>query len=224
MRVCISYQDTVNGSFGRGNLRGNFFLLYYYKVRVRRVATRVAPTKALQEVRGKNPPVTTLPGWGPLGKGPRGREDGLPRALCALAMTPLQGVPLAGRCGERTERCQRQKKQSERVAAVKILSVRRKAAQKFWAPQQDHRPLRKRIMGCVGEGLCPSRGRGRTPPLRKRYKGCSGERNPPVTASPCQPPLGKGAMGTGVRIATTSLRTGLAMTHYKERGAWSAAG
>ena len=48
--------------------------------------------------------------------------------------------------------------------------------------------------------------------------------NPPVTASPCQPPLGKGAMGTGVRIATTSLRTGLAMTHYKERGAWSAAG
>ena len=56
-------------------------------MRVRRVATRVAPMKALQEVRGKNPPVTTLPGWGPLGKGPRGREDGLPRALCALAMT-----------------------------------------------------------------------------------------------------------------------------------------
>ena len=52
-------------------------------------------------------------------------------------MTPLQGVPLAGRCGERTERCQRQKKRSERVAAVKILSVRRKAAQKFWTPQQD---------------------------------------------------------------------------------------
>ena len=96
----------------------------------------------------------------------------MPRALCALAMTPLQGVPLAGRCGERTERCQRQRKRSERVAAVKILSVRRKAAQKFWAPQQDHRPLRKRIMGCVGEGLCPSRGRGRTPPLRKRYKKC----------------------------------------------------
>ena len=30
------------------------------------------------------------------------------------------------------------------------------------------------------------------------------------------PPLGKGAEGTGVRIATTSLRTGLAMTHYKK--------
>ena len=44
--------------------------------------------------------------------------------------------------GERAERCQWQKKRGERVAAVKILSVRRKAAQKFWAPQQDHRPLR----------------------------------------------------------------------------------
>ena len=30
------------------------------------------------------------------------------------------------------------------------------------------------ILGCVGEGLCPSRGRGRTPPLRKRYKRCNG--------------------------------------------------
>ena len=30
-----------------------------------------------------------------------------------------------------------------------------------------HRPLRNRIMGCVGEGLCPSHGRGRTPPLRR---------------------------------------------------------
>ena len=43
-------------------------------------------------------------------------------------------------------------------------------------------------------------------------------RNPPVTASPCQPPLGKGAEGTGVRIATASVRTGLAMTHFT-RGA-----
>ena len=30
------------------------------------------------------------------------------------------------------------------------------------------------------------------------------EGNPPVSALPCQPPLGKGALGTGVRIATTS--------------------
>ena len=72
----------------------------------------------------------------------------------------------AGRCGERTERCQWQKQRSERVAAVKISSVRRKAAQKFWAPQQGHRPLRKRILWCVGEGLCPSRGRPQGSPLR----------------------------------------------------------
>ena len=80
----------------------------------------------------------------------------------------------AGRCGERTERCRWQRKRSERVAAVKILSDSRKAAQKFWAPQQDHRPLRRGYWWCVGEGLCPSRGRGRTPPLRKRNKRCNG--------------------------------------------------
>ena len=50
----------------------------------------------------------------------------------------------AGRCGERIERRRWRMKRDERVAAVKILSVRRKAARKFWAPQQDHRPLRKR--------------------------------------------------------------------------------
>ena len=32
------------------------------------------------------------------------------------------------------------------------------------------------------------------------------EKNPPVTASPCQPPLGKGAEGTGDRIATGAVR------------------
>ncbi len=75
-------------------------------------------------------------------------------------------------------------------------------------------PLRKCILRCVGEGLCPSRGRGRTPPLRKRNKRCNGratarvapteglqevrgERNPPVTALPCRPPLGKGAEEDG---------------------------
>ena len=56
------------------------------------------------------------------------------------------------------------------------------------------------------------------------HKECGAEMYPPVTASPCQPPLGKGAIRTGVRIATTSLRTGLAMTHYKECGALSAGG
>ena len=40
----------------------------------------------------------------------------------------------------------------------------------------------------------------------------------PVESPGRQPSLGKGAVGTGVRIATTSLRAGLAMTHYKECG------
>ena len=108
--------------------------------------------------------------------------------MCGMESERGEDPVGAGRCGERTERCRWQRKRSERVAAVKILSVSRKAAQKFWAPQQGHRPL------------------------RKRYKECDAERNPPVTASPCQPPLGKGAMGTGVRIATASVRTSLAMT------------
>ena len=47
-----------------------------------------------------------------------------------------------------------------------------------------------------------------------RPKKCAAQRNPPVTASPCQPPLGKGAKGAGMRIATASLRTGLAMTGF----------
>ena len=66
--------------------------------------------------------------------------------------TRSAGQGRAGRCGERTERCQWQRKQSERVAAVKILSVRRKAAQKFWAPQQDHRPLRRGLQGVQQNG------------------------------------------------------------------------
>ena len=44
-------------------------------------------------------------------------------------------------------------------------------------------------------------------------------RNPPVTALPCQSPLGKGAKGTGVRIATASVRTGFAMTRFFARNA-----
>ena len=62
----------------------------------------------------------------------------------------------AGRCGERTERCQRQRERSERVAAVKIGGARRKAAQKFWAPQQDHRPLRRVWGWCMGVTDCHS--------------------------------------------------------------------
>ena len=51
------------------------------------------------------------------------------------------------------------------MAAVKISSVRRKAAQKFWAPQQDHRPLQNPIgKHSVGAGFYPARpGIHRTP-------------------------------------------------------------
>ena len=127
-------------------------------------------------VREKNPPVTASPCQPPLGKWAEGTGGGLPRALCALAMTgftwgavqtgrrgrrPLRmrykKCRWAGRCGERTERCQWQRERSERVAAVKILSVRRKAAQKFWAPQQDHRPLRRGLQGAQRAGCSGDR-------------------------------------------------------------------
>ena len=58
---------------------------------------------------------------------------------------------------------------------------------------------------CGRAGRCGHR------PLRVHNKRC-GEGIPPVTAAPCQPPLGKGPRGRGERIATASLRTGLAMT------------
>ena len=64
-------------------------------------------------------------------------------------------------------------------------------------------------------------GRGRTPPLRKGCKRCGEVKNPPVTASPCQPPLGKGPRGRGMRIATASLRTGLAMTWFLQEVRWA---
>ena len=75
---------------------------------------------------------------------------------------------------------------------------------------------------CKGCGARPG-GRPRGSPLRRGYKRCGAGRNPPVTASPCQPPLGKGARGTGGRIATASVRTGFAMTVFcMECGAWQA--
>ena len=88
----------------------------------------------------------------------------MPRALCALAMTHYRKCGGAGRCGERTERRQWRMKRSERVAAVKIGGVRRKAARKFWAPQQGHRPLRQCNKSCGETGR-----RGRRPPTRSIY-------------------------------------------------------
>ena len=122
---------------------------------------------------------------GKAGVGDGGRA---PRPADALLV-----VRWAGRCGERTERCQWQRKRSERVAAVKILSVRRKAAQKFWAPQQDHRPLRR-----VARSACEES---------------------PSHGFACPAPFRQGGLwGRGMRIATTSVRAGFAMTYYKKCG------
>ena len=57
-----------------------------------------------------------------------------------------------GRCGAQIERRRWRKKQNERVAAFKITSVCRRAAQKFWAPQQGYRPLRKHNKRCGAGG------------------------------------------------------------------------
>ena len=40
--------------------------------------------------------------------------------------------------------------------------------------RRGRRPLRMGYKGYVGEGLCPSRGRGRTPPLRRVTRGAVG--------------------------------------------------
>ena len=143
----------------------------------------------------------------------------MPRAQRALAMTPLQGVPRAGRCGHRPLR--KRNKRCNGRATARVAPT--KALQEVQVRRADRgiRPYGSVTRGAMG-------GRPRGSPLRKRYKGCGkaggveprpyervtrgAGKNPPVTASPCQPPLGKRAEGTGMRIATTSLRTGLAMT------------
>ena len=61
-----------------------------------------------------------------------------------------------------------------------------------------HRPLRTHYWWCVGEGLCPSHGRGRTPPLRKRIMGCVGEGLCPSRGRPQGSPLRRHTRGAGV--------------------------
>ncbi len=58
----------------------------------------------------------------------------------------------------------------------------------------------------------------------RTYGGVQGvrEKNPPVTALPCQPPLGKGAEGTGMRIARA--RCALAMTLLLQEGRYGIGG
>ena len=86
-----------------------------------------------------------------------------------------------------------------------------------------HRPLRKRNKRCNGRAtarVAPTKvivgadDPVRPGPITQRLVGqgpCAlpgvRETNPPVTASPCQPPLGKGAKGTGERIATAGDRS-----------------
>ena len=68
-------------------------------------------------------------------------------------ITRVAAQILAGRCGERAERRRWRMKRGERVAAVKIGGVRRKAAQKFWAPQQGYRPLRNVTRSAYKRGV-----------------------------------------------------------------------
>ena len=58
------------------------------------------------------------------------------------------------------------------------------------------------------------RGRGRTPPLRSAWQGVPAW-NPPVSFAD-SPLEARGPRGRGLRIATTGVRTGLAMTRCKE--------
>ena len=120
---------------------------------------------------GSRPTAEHFVGQGPCAlPGVQHKTDGRTEASAPTERSKKCGG--AGRCGERTERCQWQKQRSERVAAVKISSVRRKAAQKFWAPQQGHRPLRKRNKRCNGRAtarVAPTEG----------YKECDAVRYPP---------------------------------------------
>ena len=80
------------------------------------------------------------------------------------------------------------------------------------AGRRGRRPLRKRILWCVGEGLCPSHGRGRTPPLRTGTRSAMGGRpqgSPPLrrgykrcgTAGRCgHRPLRRGTRGAGKMV------------------------
>ena len=75
-----------------------------------------------------------------------------------------------------------------------------------WAGRRGRRPLRKRILWCVGEGLCPSRGRPQGSPLRGVTWGAMGGR-------PQGSPLRKRYMGGNgratARVAPTKALHGV---------------
>ena len=64
----------------------------------------------------------------PYGSATRGAMGGRPQGSPLRKRCKECDFYRVGRCGERIERCQWQEKRDERVAAVKISSVRRKAA------------------------------------------------------------------------------------------------
>ena len=78
-------------------------------------------------------------------------------------------------------------------------------ARSLWGGRPRGSPLRTGT-----RSACVDRGRGRTPPLRRCGRECL--RGIPQSASLTAPP----PRGRGLRIATTGLRTGLAMTRCKE--------
>ena len=92
--------------------------------------------------------------------------------------------------------------------------------------RRGRRPLRTVTGSAVGRadvGIGPygsvtrgaaKRAVGDAGPYESVTRRCGAGKNPPVKASPCQPPLGKGAEGTGMRIATAGVRTGFAMTGF----------
>ena len=159
----------------------------------------------------RNLPVTASPCQPPLGKGAEGTGGTDCHSQCAHWLrNDMVFHGARGKSGRRGyKRCGKTGRRGNRRSAAsggRSELISRKCPD--WRPQQwpgigwhdggqPPAPTKAYLVVRRGGGLCPSRGRGRTPPLRKRNKKCGGERNPPVTALPCQPPLGKGAEEDG---------------------------
>ena len=85
--------------------------------------------------------------------------------------------------------------------------------------RRGRRPLRKRILWCVGEGLCPSRGRPQGSPLRRVIRGAVREESPSHGfAVPA--PFRQGAEGTGRADCHSQCAHWLRNDMFFCRGAW----